>query len=152
MKGLVPLVAALLLAGCGGDDGSTTTPASGTLVTYVRTGGVASMPERLEVEADGAATVEAGVDPARELFELDDDELEQLRTELEAADLGSRDQPEQPSGCADCYVYEVGSGEDTISYDESQQVPDAITALVAHLGRITAEHYPADATEPPIVN
>jgi hypothetical protein len=152
MKGLVPLVAALLLAGCGGDDESTTTPTSGTLVTYARTGGFASMPEGLVVEADGAATVEAGVDPARETFELDEDELQQLRTELEVADLGRFDEPDEPSGCADCYVYEIGSGDDTISYDESQEVPDAITALVAHLSRITAEHYPEDATEPPIVN
>ena len=99
-----------------------------------------------------AATVEAGVDPARETFDLGEDELEQLRSELEAADLGSFDEPDEPSGCADCYVYEVASGDDTISYDESQQVPEAMAALVAHLERITADHYPADATEPPIVN
>ena len=152
MKALIPLVAAFLLAGCGGDDEATTTPASGTLVTYARTGGFASMPEGLVVETDGAATVEAGVDPARERFELDEDELQQLRTELDAADLGSFEEPDEPSGCADCYAYEIGSGDVTISYDESQQVPAAVTALVSHLSRITTEHYPDGATEPPIVN
>ena len=152
MRRLVPLLALALLAGCGGDDESTTTPTSGTLVTYVRTGGVASMPERLEVEMDGAATVEAGVDPAREQFELDADELEALRDELEAADLAGFDEPDEPSGCADCYIFQVGSGDDMIRYDESQEVPEAVSTLVAHLSRITADHYPEDATEPPIVN
>ena len=65
------------------------------------------MPESLVVDADGSATVEAGVDPARETFELDPDELEQLRAELEAAGFDGFAQSTEPTGCADCYVYEV---------------------------------------------
>jgi hypothetical protein len=152
MTRLVPFVALALagLAGCGGDDA--TSPAeSGTLVTYERTGGFASMPESLVIEADGAATVEAGVDPARETFQLDADELEQVRSELEAADFEAVESG-VPTGCADCYEYDITYDGTTVSYDESQDVPDSVGVAVAHLSEITADHYPPEATEPPIVN
>ena len=149
----VPLLlcaCALLAAGCGDDD--TTTADTGTLVTYARTGGVASMPVSLEIQPDGSATVEAGVDPARETFEVASEELEQLRSELDAADFESFEPPAVPSGCADCYAYEVTYDGTTVSYDESQEVPASITAAVAHLSQIADANYPPEANQPPIVN
>ena len=138
--------AALALAtGCGDDDTTTSPPASGALVSYARTGGVASMPESLVVSEDGSATVEAGIDPARESFQLEPDELDRLRSELEAADFEGFEQSTEPTGCADCYAYEVTYGGRTISYDQSETVPEPIAVVVAHLSEITANHYPPDA-------
>jgi hypothetical protein len=103
---------------------------------------------------DGSATVEAGVKGAREEFVLEADELETLRSELEAADLDEVAQPPGPTGCADCYVYEVAYGGETISYEESLEaaIPASVIALVSHLSEITADHYPRQATEPPVLN
>ena len=153
MKTLPVLAACVLVAvagGCGDDSDTTTATDSGPLVSYARAGGVAAMPESLVVEADGSATVEAGVDPARESFELEADELERLRAELEAADFDRV--PTEPSGCNDCYEYEIVFDGETTSYDQSQSVPDSVAVVVAHLSEITADNYPAGATEPPIVN
>jgi hypothetical protein len=149
---LVPLAWALAVAagGCGGDD-STTTATSAPLVSYTRTGGFASMPVSLEVDQDGSATVEAGVDPARESFDVDADEVEGLLGELEAADFGAVDSGEQ-TGCADCYVYEIVYQGETTSYDESQTVPGSVSTVVAHLTEIAEAHYPPEADQPPIVN
>jgi hypothetical protein len=137
------------VAGCGGDDPATTTPGSGALVTYSRTGGVASVPEQLVVEADGTATVEAGIGTARHSFELDQNELDQLRAELEAADLGAFEPPPGPSACADCFSYEVVYNGTTVSYDDAHPPAAAVASVVAHLGQITADHYPPDAFDPP---
>ncbi len=143
---------AAIVVGCGDDESSTTESDSGNLVSYERTGGVASMPERMTIEAGGSGIVEAGVDPAREAFELGSDELEQLRSELEAADFEGFEQRSEPTGCADCYVYEVTYDGTTVSYDQSETIPEPMTAAVAHLSEIAAAHYPADAGTPPIVN
>jgi hypothetical protein len=105
-----------------------------------------------EDEGDGTATVEAGIDPARDRFELEGGELEQLRAELEAADFVSYEPSDEPTGCADCFAYEVTYDGTTISYDESESVPAPITTVVAHLSEITADNYPPGAFEPPIVN
>jgi hypothetical protein len=149
---LVPTIALALvgLAGCGGDDAGSTTE-SGTLVAYARTGGFASMPESLVIGADGAGTVEAGVDPARESFQLDADDLEQVGSELETADFDAVDSG-VPTSCADCYEYEIAYNGTTVSYDESQDVPESVDAAVAHLGEIADAHYPAEADQPPILN
>jgi hypothetical protein len=141
-----------VIAGCGGDESTTTTPEAGTLVTYERTGGFASMPQSLVIEADGSATVEAGVDPAREAFELTDEELGRLQAELDAADFVGFDLSTEPTGCADCYAYELTYGGTTISYDESESVPEPMTILVTHLNEIAGAHYPPEADEPPTVN
>jgi hypothetical protein len=137
--------AAVLVAGCG-DDAAPEKPGSGALVTYARSGGVASVPEQLVLQPDGMATVEAGIDGARASFELEPNELEQLRAELEAADFGALEP--SPTVCADCFSYQVVYGGNTISYDEADSPPDSVTTVVAHLGQITADHYPSDAFEP----
>jgi hypothetical protein len=152
---LVALFAGLAIAlpGCGGGDStSTTADTGGTLVTYIRTGGFASMPIRMEIQADGSAAVVAGVDPAREAFEIDADELGRLRSELDDADLGSYETPAEPTGCADCYEYQIAYNGTTIAYDESEKVPEEITTAVAHLSDLADAHYPPDADQPPIVN
>jgi hypothetical protein len=142
---LAGCIAVALLVGCGDDDQAPDQLRSETLVTYERSGGIASVPERLMLEEDGSATVEAGVDGDRGSFELEGDELDQLRAELEAADFDAIEQPPQPSGCADCYVYEIVYHGATISYDEADPPPASVATVVAHLGEITADHYPPGA-------
>jgi hypothetical protein len=151
MRTLSALVCGALLAasGCGNDDSNADPPQSGPLVTYARSGGFASMPEQLVVEADGTATVEAGVSGARTTFELSAGQLDQLRAELEAADFDAVEQPPGPTACADCYSYEVVYDGTTISYDDADTPPASVTAVVALLSRITSEHYPPGALSPP---
>ena len=149
MLPLALLATALLAAGCGDDDPPPEAPPeSGPLVTYARSGGVASVPESLVVEADGAATVVAGIDGARLSFRLSDRELEQLRSELDAADFESVEDPPSPPTCADCYVYEIVYDGTTISYDEANPPAESVTDVVGTLAAITGNHYPPDAFEP----
>jgi hypothetical protein len=145
MRTLPALVCASMLAvsGCGDEDSTADPPVSGPLVTYARSGGVASMPEQLVVEAGGSATVEAGVDSVRTTFELSEAELDELRSTLEAADFGGVEPG--PTGCADCYSYEVVYDGTTVSYDDANTAPASVTAVVALLGRITSDHYPPGA-------
>jgi hypothetical protein len=147
-QALAVLAAALLAAGCGDDDQAPEAPESGPLVTYARSGGVAGVPERLVVERDGAATVEVGIEGARQSFELPVDELEQLRSELEAADFESVDDPPSPPTCADCFVYEIVYDGTTISYDDANPPPESVSSVVASLAAITGDHYPPGAFEP----
>ena len=144
MRMVAICVGAALLAlppGCGGDDGGDRAP-EGPLVVYARSGGIASMPERLTIEVDGSATLEYGIDGETASFRLGGDELDNLDAELEAADFDAVEQPGEPSTCADCFLYEVVYGGRTISYDDVDTPPASVTAVVAHLGEIASAHYP----------
>jgi hypothetical protein len=144
---LMLAVGALALGtGCGEDDASEPEPATtgdGTLVTYSREGGVASMPVELTIGADGSARLVSEFDGQAEDFALDDAELEELTTELEAADLDAFEPPVEPSGCADCFVYTVTYGDAVVSYDDTAAPPGEITALVGHLDELAVEHTPS---------
>jgi hypothetical protein len=129
------LIAATAI-GCGGGAGSTDPTADGPLVTYSRGGGIAGVDERLRIEPDGSAVVSVGIDGRQSSFALTDHELAQLRGELEAADLGSVDAQGPPTGCADCFVYELTYGGRTISYDEASPVPEPVATVVADLGTL----------------
>lgn len=145
---ILTLVAALALgAGCGDDAAAPTTPPAGdgSLVTYSREGGVASMPIELTIQADGPATLVSGYDGQTEDFVLDDSELEELASELEAADLEGFEGPTEPTGCADCFLYTVSYEGTTISYDDTATPPDEVTALVNHLDELATAHTPSPA-------
>jgi hypothetical protein len=147
--------AALLLAcGCGfggggGGGGTVDDRGSAPLVSYARSGGIASLPERLVVEADGSTALVAGVEGAQTTFRLSPERLEQLRSGLEAADFDAVEQPPGPTMCADCFSYELIYDGATITYDEADLLPASVTSVVALLAQITSEHYPSDAVQRP---
>ncbi|MDX6583675.1 MAG: hypothetical protein QOI10_2859 [Solirubrobacterales bacterium] len=146
MRVLILLSACALVAcagGCG-EDGATTAPGTGELVTYARTGGVASMPVRLVISDGGEATIEFGVDVNASpiSFALGAPELESLRADLEAAEFDAVEQPPEPTMCADCFAYEIIYDGDTTSYDETASVPESVGAVVSHLDEITGAHGP----------
>jgi hypothetical protein len=134
-------LAAVLWVGCGSDD-EPEPSGSGPLVVYQKSGGVAGILERLRVERDGSATVTVGFDGSSESFRLSEAELEQLESELGAADLSV---PPGPPGCADCFEYEVSFGGETARFDQLAEPSEPLGALLAHLARIVASHQPAQA-------
>lgn len=132
------------IAGCG-DDATTPEPPqdpqTGPLVTYSRGGGVAAVDEQLRVERDGAATVIAGYGPTEpQTFQIGEDELALLESELDAADFEAIDPG--PTGCADCFIYEVTYDANSYSYDDVADPPQSVLTAVGHLGQLTADHYP----------
>jgi hypothetical protein len=133
--GVVAVAAALAVPGCGGGDGtSTVSDPAGPLVVYQRSGGIAGVDEKLEVERDGSASVgTGGVEPAHASFRLADAELQELSAELDAADFDAVT-PSGPSSCADCFVESVTTrGRTTTIVAEIEPPPDSVATALAHL-------------------
>jgi len=143
---LIGATALLLAAGCGGGEESTTAPGNGALVTYSKSGGIAGVDERLVIAADGSATVTSGRGGSQRSFALGTEELSELEAELEAADFAAVD--DRPTGCADCFHYEISYGGDTVGYDEVTQPPQSVAAVVSHLAALIAEHSAAEPVAP----
>jgi hypothetical protein len=149
MKGPLLLIAAALLAGCGGNDDRTEGEpvlSNGALATYTRTGGVGGLDERMRINPDGTATLTYGepVNTERS-FELTGAELDRVRTLLEEADFASMPASPEPTGCADCFVYTVEYGGDSVTYDDATEPSASIEALVDGLGELAGGHQPAAA-------
>ena len=142
-------VCAAVVGGCGSDD----EPAddepvltNGALVTYSRTGGVAGLDERLRIDPDGAATIAYGEPVNTErTFELSGAELDRITSLLDSANFDSMPANPEPTGCADCFVYTVEYGGDSVTYDDATEPSASIEALVRALGEVADEHQPAAA-------
>jgi hypothetical protein len=131
----IAIAVGILGAGCGGDDEtSTASDPAGPLVVYQRSGGIAGVTEKLQVERDGSVTVNAGaVDPQRASFRLSDAELQDLSAELDAADFGAVSTP-GPSACADCFIESVDTGGRAVTIvAEINQPPESVATALAHL-------------------
>lgn len=130
------VTAAIALSGCGSDNTTTTTDPdlAGPLVVYQRSGGIAGVDEKLDVERDGSASVSTGgVEPANSSFRLSDAELKELSAELDAADFGAV-RTSGPTSCADCFVESVATGGRTTTIvAEIESPPDSVTTALAHL-------------------
>ena len=103
--------AVVAAAGCGDDDSQPVFhPArpGGALITYTRSGGIAATTRHLVVQEDGSATVRVeGPGDIGAEFRLSDAELRQLRSAIDDATLEG---DSAPTGCADCYSYEIAAG------------------------------------------
>ncbi len=136
MTSVALAVAAIAVSGCGSGDTTTTTDPdlAGPLVVYQRSGGIAGVDEKLDVERDGSASVSTGgVEPAHSSFRLSDAELKELSAELDAADFGAVT-TSGPSSCADCFVESVATGGRTTTIvAEVEPPPDSVTTALAHL-------------------
>jgi hypothetical protein len=129
---------ALLAAGCGGQSSGD----GDALVTYERGGGIAGVSERLVVDTGGTARLSVGdSDQAERRFALADQELERLRSDLEAADFAGIDVG-SGLGCADCFDYEITYAGETTSFNEAAEVPDSVREVTGQLGQIVEAHLP----------
>jgi len=141
--GAIAMAAALTVSACGGDaDPATTrTDADGPLVVYERSGGIAGVAERVEVSSDGAVAVTAGaVDPQRADFQLSDEELQQLSSELGAADLDAVSTT-GPGACADCFIESVATGGHTTTIvGELEPPPESVATLLDHLRELVTRN------------
>jgi hypothetical protein len=125
------VLGSLLLAGCGSSAETTATAgADGFVLTYQRTGGVASTPSGvLVVRGSGEATVGGAS------VEMSSAEFEALQTDLQKADIEKL--PEHmPTGCSDCYVYTITVNGRRVSFDESN-LPSRLQPLVDDLEAIS---------------
>ncbi len=141
------LTALTLLAACG--EGSSeepetpTTTTGGALVEYSRTGGVAGIDERLEIQADGTGTYGVGEpEPRDRPIELTEAGLEELKGLLEAAALNELE-PAQ-TGCADCFIYTVTSGGASAQLDDVNllDAPGSVQQLIGFLNELAAKSAP----------
>jgi hypothetical protein len=129
---------ALLAAGCGGRSSAD----GDSLVTYERGGGIAGVSERLVVDADGTALLSVGEsDQSEQRFALADQELDRLRSDLEAADFAGVDAG-SGLGCADCFDYEITYSGEAVSFNEATEVPDSVRVVTGELGQIVEAHLP----------
>ncbi len=137
------LVVTLPATGCGSDDDrAPEPPATGPLVTYQRTGGIAGVTEKLTVERGGEATLVVGFDRVRIAFELPAAELNELEAELEAADLEAIEKAPADAVCSDCFVYEITYEDETITFNDLDRPPESVSTLLAHLDEIAMSNYP----------
>lgn len=139
-----PVVATALacaaLMGCGDDSrgGSDPGPIGDPLVVYERSGGIAGIHERLEVELGGAATLTfgSGERQGRRALQLTNDELRELESALGSADLDEIEPA--PGACADCFEYEITYGGETASFDDVAEVPRSVREAQTQLTDIVA--------------
>src|SRR3712207_6493318 len=92
---------ALPAAGCGDEADAPGESPTGVLVEYQRSGGIAGVIEELRIDRDGTATLIVGPDRRRSNFALDEAQLTQLESDLEAADLSDPGEPPGDPVCAD---------------------------------------------------
>lgn len=138
---------ALVLASCGDAEHAPTetTPAgAGPLVVYSRSGGIGGVIERLTVQRDGRARLEVGIEAKRRKLRISAAALAQLRDQLRASDLDV-DRPDGDGVCADCFVYELDHAGRHVSFDDADRPSRSLAALVADLGAIVEDNYPAAA-------
>lgn len=135
--------AVVAAAGCGDDDSqpaSTQRPPGGALITYTRSGGIAATTRHLVVQEDGSATVRVeGPGDIGAEFRLSEAELRQLRSAIDDATLEG---DSAPTGCADCYSYEIAAAGSTASFDETQ-IPPGTQHLVSLLDGIVDSETPS---------
>ncbi|MDX6586341.1 MAG: hypothetical protein QOI31_814 [Solirubrobacterales bacterium] len=133
------LVAAALIAGCGGDDEpEPQLPDEGTLLEYSRAGGIAFSVYELSIDADGTATVSTtnSAEPADAgVFKLSDEEIDELRSILEEVPISSLTDPGE-SACADCFEYTYAYGGGEVTYDDASPPPDDLEPLGEFLAEL----------------
>jgi hypothetical protein len=121
---LLGLVAAVALAitavGCGDEAGNEPAPAPDVeTITYSKTGGIAGVSERLVIEPDGAAVLKVGyMDPAVVEFDVPEAQLEELTETFDEVGFSELQSPTEDSGCADCFLYDVTLGDQSVAGDD----------------------------------
>ncbi len=147
MRTAITLAACVALAtalgACGADDSEPEPQAPGPpaaeSIVYSKSGGVAGIAQRIEIEADGAATVETGYsDPKVEAFRLPEAELATINKALDDAGFEEIEVSGEPTGCADCFEYEITRGGHTVSFDDTT-FPNELGPAITKLDQLAAE-------------
>jgi hypothetical protein len=132
---------ALALIGCGGASSASAAPAAveDFTLAYQRTGGIASSTQTLAVRPGRRATATTGGTAEgrkRSEFPLSVSRVRSLQRALTRARLDSIPPP-GPSGCADCYAYDLRYDGHRIELEEVDVPPrlrvvfDQIDAIIA---------------------
>ncbi|MDQ3771897.1 MAG: hypothetical protein M3343_07420 [Actinomycetota bacterium] len=143
MKTLWLMLALMTLAACtdsqsaAPDGGPESPPSSGVLLDYQRSGGFTGSTDGLTIRADGRAVVEGDQFPSGR-FTLSDAHLTELKRELEDLDW-DRAADEPPNVvCADCFVYDISSGEERVTTTANGQSGRELGDLLALVDTIIA--------------
>ena len=108
------------------------------MVTFVRSGGLAGVEERLVIGRDGQGMLTTRSQPKPSLFAIGSDDLAHLRSLLENARLSSLRRQYPPRG-ADMFQYDVAySGQSVTAYDTS--IPPPLQPAIDFLVQITRKH------------
>jgi|SRR4051794_30187786 len=144
----IALLAAVLLAGCGSDDGATTSRdprvpgPTDTLLTFERSGGLAAVQHRLAVRPDGAVRLDSGfTDIKTKRFKLTDEELNGLRAAREGVDFSTLDKsygPEQP--VADGIATTIRADGREVTVLTEGDPPPELARLIAVCAGIVDQH------------
>jgi len=143
MKTLWLMLALMTLAACtdsqsaAPDGGPESPPSSGVLLDYQRSGGFAGSTDSLTIRADGRATASGDMIPSGD-FTVPDDLLSGLRQELDELDW-ERAADEPPNvACADCFVYDISSGQQRVTTTANGQSGRELGDLLALVEEIIA--------------
>ena len=104
---LILILFAILLSACGGEPTIAYTPPAldeNWSVTMTLSGGIAGLMQNIEVNSDGSYTVSDQRAGNTKTGTLTETQRTQLKGMLEGFQFNS---PKVPSGCADCFIYEV---------------------------------------------
>lgn len=107
------------------------------LLTYERSGGFTGSTDSLTIRADGRATASGELIPSGR-FTLSDAHLTELKREL--SDLDWERAADEPPNvmCADCFVYEISSGEERVTTTANGQSGRELGDLLALVDDIIA--------------
>ena len=144
MRRLVPtILCTLALVGLGGESVAAADPASVGEFTlaYSRSGGIAGSTQTLAVRPGRRATATIGGAPSERTrvdFRLGARRVRALQQSLARADIGSIPPP-GPSGCADCFLYDLRYDGRRVELEEVD-VPPRLSAVFAQLDAIIDAH------------
>jgi hypothetical protein len=146
MRRLVPTIfCALALLGLGGEavaaTAADTAPVGEFRLAYKRSGGIAGSTQTLAVRPGRRATATTDTGPTertRVEFRLSPRRVRALQQVLAKADIGSIPPP-GPSGCADCFLYDLRYDGHHIEMEEVD-VPPRLAPVFAQLDAIIAAH------------
>ncbi len=138
-------VAALLLAGCGGESDASSAPrdppGDGFRLRYERSGGFAGVQEDLRVAPDRRAIIvtrEAGA-PSTSRFRLSERAVDGLRAAFREAGWRRVESPGNYGGCADCFLYRIAYQGRVVRFDDVT-FPKPLRPVVRRLDAIVAHH------------
>jgi hypothetical protein len=133
----------VMLGSCASSPQPPLLPVEQFAISYERSGGFASMPQKLTIRPGRHATLTA-VDPHGQRrsvqFRVAAKKVKQLRAAAETAHVGTAE-PSEPGNCADCFIYTVAYRGETASVAEID-VPVRMRGLISRMETLIAAHLP----------